>query len=97
MHIKSILSAAAIALAATIGSASAADQFSTLDGIAAQAMTPQEMGVVRGQDTLAVVPLHAVDGRASLPTAQPVGRHDFGANMNGVRTFADATGPGGNH
>ncbi len=34
MHIKSILPAVALALAATIGSASAADQFTTLDGSA---------------------------------------------------------------
>ncbi len=44
MQIKSIVAAAAIALAATIGSASAADQFTTLDGIAAQPLTQQEMG-----------------------------------------------------
>ena len=49
MHIKSILAVAAIAIAATVGSASAADQFTTLDGITAQAMTAQEMGVVEGR------------------------------------------------
>ncbi len=34
MHIKSIVAGTAIALAATLGSASAADQFTTLDGSA---------------------------------------------------------------
>ena len=48
MRIKLIAAGAAIALAATVGSASAADQFSTLEGIAAEAMTTQEMGVVIG-------------------------------------------------
>ena len=48
MQIKLLVSAAAIALAATIGSASAADQFTTLDGIPAQTLTEQEMGTVIG-------------------------------------------------
>ena len=51
MRIKLFAAGAAIALAATIGSASAADQFSTLGGIAAEAMAPQEMGAVTGADT----------------------------------------------
>ena len=54
MHIKSILAVAAIALAAAVGSASAADQFTTLDGIAADVMTPREMGVVIGAATIEV-------------------------------------------
>ena len=48
MQIKSILAGAAIALAASVGSASAAEQFATLDGVSAAEMTPQEMGVVVG-------------------------------------------------
>ncbi len=48
MRIKAIVSGAAIALAATIGSASAADRFSTITGVEAQAITNQEMEVVRG-------------------------------------------------
>ena len=50
MQIKLFVSAAAIALVAGVGSASAADQFQTLEGIAADALTPQEMGVVIGSD-----------------------------------------------
>ena len=75
MHIKSILSAAAIALAATIGSASAADQFSTLDGIAAQAMTPQEMGVVIGTGILTVTPVRnaSANGKGKASVAKTVG------------------------
>ncbi len=56
MQIKSIVAGAAIALAASVGSASAADQYSTLEGIAAQAMTPQEMGAVVGAHQLEVTP-----------------------------------------
>ena len=48
MGIKSIAAAVAIAFAATVGAASAADQFATLDGIAAATMTAGEMAVVRG-------------------------------------------------
>ena len=48
MQIKSILAAAAIALAATVGSASAADQFATLDGISAKALSSAELAAVQG-------------------------------------------------
>jgi len=48
MRTKLILAGAAIALAATIGSASAADQFTTIAGFEAQAMTYQELDSVRG-------------------------------------------------
>lgn len=44
MQIKSFLAGAAIALVAGIGTAAAAGVFSTLDGIAAKKLTPQEMG-----------------------------------------------------
>ncbi len=50
MQIKLLVSAAAIALVASVGSVSAADQFSTLEGITAAAMTPQEMGMVAGKN-----------------------------------------------
>ena len=55
MHIKSILAAAAIAIAATFGSASAADQFTTLEGIQAVPMNTAEMGQVRGTEILLVL------------------------------------------
>ena len=48
MHIKSILASAAIALAATIGTASAAEQFSALKGVSAVVMAPQDMAEVVG-------------------------------------------------
>ena len=48
MHIKSILAAAAIALAASVGSAYAADQFATLEGIQAVPMKAAEMDALRG-------------------------------------------------
>jgi len=55
MLTKSILAGAAIALAATIGSASAADQFTTIAGFEAQTITKQEMGVARGSGALLFV------------------------------------------
>jgi hypothetical protein len=48
MKIKSIVAGAAIVLVATIGSVSAADQFTTIAGFEAQAMTKQEMEETRG-------------------------------------------------
>jgi len=48
MKIKSIVPGAAIVLVATIGSVSAADQFTTIAGFEAQAMTKQEMEETRG-------------------------------------------------
>ena len=50
MHIKSIVAGAALAVIATVGSAAAADQFVTLEGLTVDALTPQEMGVVTGAD-----------------------------------------------
>ncbi len=48
MQFKSILAAAGLAVAATIGLASAAERFATLDGIAAGPMTAEELSSVRG-------------------------------------------------
>lgn len=48
MRITTLVSAAAIALAATIGSVSAADQFATLDGVTANQMTSSELAAVKG-------------------------------------------------
>ncbi len=53
MHIKSIVAGAAIALAATIGSASAADQFATLAGITAEPIPEAELAKVIGSGVLA--------------------------------------------
>lgn len=49
MQIKSIVAGAAITLAATIGSVSAADQFTTLDGVTANPMSSGELAAVKGQ------------------------------------------------
>lgn len=48
MRITTLISAAAIALAATFGAASAADQFTTLDGVAANPMSSGELDAVKG-------------------------------------------------
>ncbi len=56
MQIKSILAGAAIALVAGLGSAYAADQFTTLDGVQAQPMNTAEMGQVRGTEIVLAIP-----------------------------------------
>ena len=48
MQTKLFVSAAAIALVAGFGSVSAADKFSNLEGITAEVLTSQELGVVKG-------------------------------------------------
>ncbi len=48
MQFKSIVAGAAVALAATVGSASAADQFATLGGVTAEPMNAGEMAAVVG-------------------------------------------------
>ena len=48
MQIKSILAAAAIALAASVGSAFAADQFATLADVAVVKLTSDQLAGVRG-------------------------------------------------
>ncbi len=48
MQIKLLVSVAAIALAATIGSASTAEQFTTLEGVTAVAMSSVEQDAVVG-------------------------------------------------
>ena len=48
MRIKAIVSGVAIALAASVGSAFAADPLATLEGIAAVPMGPEELSSVRG-------------------------------------------------
>ena len=83
MHIKSILPAVALALAATIGSASAAEQFSALEGITAAAMTPQELGaVVGGKKGASILNL-------SIPAAA-IGK----ANARAATALAAATAAG---
>ena len=62
MQIKSILAGTALALAATIGSASAADEFMTLDGVTADMMTASELSATAGAGIVIVVDL---DGNVS--------------------------------
>ena len=77
MHIKSILAAAAIALAATLGSAFAADQFTTLESVAAQPMNVDEMAQVRGMGNLEFI-LGGLIVTGIVPTAVQV----FGGGNN---------------
>ena len=48
MKIMSYLTGTAIALAVSVGSASAAEQFNTLEGISADVMSSQELSRVAG-------------------------------------------------
>ncbi len=50
MRIKAIVAGAAIALAATIGSVTADEQFSTLEGVSAELLSPAALATVRGAD-----------------------------------------------
>ncbi len=58
MYIKSTLAASAIALAATVGSALAADEFMTLDGVTADMMTASELSATAGAGIAIVVDLN---------------------------------------
>ncbi len=58
MQIKLIVSAAALALAAGLGSASAADRFTALEGITAEPLNAVELGRVRGTN----IDLSGLDG-----------------------------------
>ena len=107
MQIKLFVSAAAIALVAGLASASAAGQFSTLEGIAAVALTQPEMGKVTGGfDTVGAlnVVLPGLKPDESAPGRGPNGMggvgavfHGGGPLNNGVATGNDclcAPGPG---
>lgn len=80
MRIKSLVSVIAIAsasvLAAGVGSASAAEQFTTLEGIPAAAMSAGEMAVVRGSGAHSLH-IHApgILGGAGAPVADVITTH----------------------
>ena len=82
-----LLTLAAIALAATIGSASAADPFSTLEGIAADAMTPQEMGVVKGAGSVTHARVVLNRTNAVTKSGKALGHAKAGATVALVTIF----------
>jgi hypothetical protein len=71
MQIKSILTAAAIALAATAGSAFADDAFDTLRGVQAGPMNSLELDTVRGAGAPGVI--IAGDGADTVIWVDPTG------------------------
>lgn len=78
MYIKSIIAGAAIVMAATIGMVSADDQFSTLDGVTAVAMSSGELDSVVGSSIHIRTP--ASTGPAdlgNLRTGEPPPGHKF--------------------
>ena len=98
MHIKSIVAGTAIALAVSLGSASAADQFSALEGLAAEPLTPHEMGAIFGAANLVVDPA-AVSGTLGFPfdvIHQPDLNQPAGRLTNMAAALSDGPGvPGG--
>ncbi len=69
MHIRLLISAAAIALVAGLGTASASENYATLDGIPAVSMSTVELSSTRGgQQT----------GVAGIPALLPMMDRDFG-------------------
>ena len=87
MHIKSILAGAAMALVAGIGTATAADQFTTLAGIAAQPLT------VDAVENSASNPFAALEGI----TAEAMTTRDLESVVGGkdAGTITFTTGCGG--
>ena len=80
MHINPILPAVALALAATIGSATAAEEFASLKGLPAVAMAPTELAATRGTATnelttagvtSLIITHNAGPGRAAADLAVP--------------------------
>ncbi len=67
VHIKSILAGTAIALVAGVGSVSAGDQFTTLDGVAAVPMTSEHMGAIRGAEAPGIIEVNT----GSTPVIHP--------------------------
>ncbi len=86
MQIKSIFAGAAIALAATIGSASAAEQFTTLEGVTAVAISPGELGtVVGGTRDFRVTPPTGATTFKGLAVGGPL----VGGVANGYKGLSD--------
>ncbi len=80
MHIKSILSAAVIALVAGLGTASAAGEFAVLDGLPAEALSARDMAAVRGTAT----PDAVLAALAMQALAPPAGPGNSVPNFNGA-------------
>ncbi len=74
MHIKLLISAAAIALVAGLGTVSAAEQYETLGGQNAVQLSQQEMAEMRGE------------GFIGVPGGNPAGvQADLANAMNNIR------------
>ena len=82
MLTKSILAGAAIALAATIGSASAGEQFTTLEGVTAVAMSSTDLdAVVGGAKHVDITTPKGT--RRILTSFVAAGFHHIGSGVNG--------------
>ncbi len=105
MLIKSIIKGAAIALAAATSSASAGDEFSTLDGVSAESLSSVEMAAVSGAShfphDLSTAPpaAHAVGVPGQVHTPHPrgfqTGIPTAGTASRGVVTLVFAVHIGG--
>ena len=81
MLIKSLVSAAAIALVATIGSASATEQFTTLEGVTAVPMSTSELDAVTGMAA------HFLDGNGGFHAILSAPRKDLVGGVPVIRGY----------
>ncbi len=89
MHIKSIVAGVAIALAATIGLASAAEQFATLERVTAEPMKSDEMAAVTGEHIIIFRP-----GGASVEFTIQVPDNMFHVDLVGLSGGRPCRGSG---
>ncbi len=95
MQIKSIVAAAAIALAASVGSASAGDEFGTLGGVSAESLSSVEMAAVVGDHLFILIqplsgpPQLFVDGPS---THEPLDGLENATTASGAVVSASGTG-----
>ncbi len=93
MLIKSFVAGVAFALAASVGSATAADEFTTLDGVAADVMSATELSAAVGSGIVIVIGVDGFGEAGRLDTGILVGV-PF-AMMNGnIDVVAVPSGPG---
>ena len=92
MLTRSILAGAAIALATTVGPAYAADQFTTLGGVTADAMSNNDMDAVYGTQAHFNVLTPGAVGSVSNFKVASMQAAGFLGNEHGLRTAEVASG-----
>ena len=95
MHIKSILAGAAIALATTVGSAYAADQFTTLAGVPAQPLTVDAVENAASNRFAALEGIVAAIAFTPRRLGSPQGEHSFLSERDFPQIIVDLGKPPG--